>query len=170
VNQDSIPDELRLHASGTVASNDLQNVPGLPVGTEAADVLALMDQGAKFYSIGAYAEAADAFRKVTSARTLKVVITGVSGGTANDPGFARVQRLRIVGTTENYGASKASEPSVHAPRPPAPQQAEAAHELALVEARKRWRAKFQARVRAMETLLATAVEDQTPTPRADGDD
>lgn len=41
---------------------------------------------------------------------------------------------------------------------------------AVKEARKRWKGRFRARVHAMETLLANAVDDNIPTPSSDGDD
>lgn len=43
-------------------------------------------------------------------------------------------------------------------------------EIELVKARREWKARFLARVRVLEKLLASAVVDDVPTPRGEGDD
>lgn len=137
------------------------------VGTEAVDILGLFQEGAKHYYSGSFS--------LAEARKLKVAVGEVLAITYEHPPERLCLRSLNASHLEDslrFLLGKDNGPSSNTTTQAAdealstPVEAEAAAN----EARRQWKSRFRARVRMMEKLLASAPDDNVPTPRGDGDD
>lgn len=192
MNEESIPDELHYTLSSASPNEALRRMRAAfkNAGTETVDILGLVQEGAKLYYTGSCS--------LAEVRRLRVAVGGVLAIAYEHPperlhmrrlnadylegNLARIVFAEEAGRSTNIAMQAAGEapgmplvssdpveanPSAkESANTPPPIEAEAAAN----EARRQWKSRFRTRVRMMEKLLASAPDDNVPTPRGDGDD